>query len=167
MPSYVMHIAIAQEYLKRHKEDREQFINGTIFPDVTTDKSLTHYGKSPAYTSLKRFLENNKLDNSFIKGHFLHLITDYLFYNKYLDRLVKDILYNDYDILNKDLIEKYEVILPENVLDKIFYKTGNALILNMELACRVIDEISKLEIEIVEKEVKSDMQEWNIYKKLI
>ena len=54
MPGYVIHIAIAQEYLKKHlkKEEKEEFINGVIAPDLTKIKSETHYGKSPAYTNL-------------------------------------------------------------------------------------------------------------------
>lgn len=46
MPGYVIHVAVAQEYLKKHKnvkEDYDEFINGTIYPDSVSDKSLTHY----------------------------------------------------------------------------------------------------------------------------
>ena len=57
---------------------------------------------------LKDFLKENKLEDSYKRGYFLHLVTDYLFYNKYLDIFTKDI-YNDCDILNKFLIEKYNV----------------------------------------------------------
>lgn len=53
MPGYVIHIATAQEYLKKHRKEYSiDFINGTIAPDLTNDKQKTHYGKSPAYTSL-------------------------------------------------------------------------------------------------------------------
>ena len=64
MPGYVMHVAIAQEYMKKHKkiEEKESFIEGNIYPDSVKPKSESHYGKSPAYTSLYKFLENNKLD---------------------------------------------------------------------------------------------------------
>ena len=54
MPSYVIHLATAQEYLRKHnREFSQEFMNGSIEPDFTTDKSKTHYGKSPAYTNLK------------------------------------------------------------------------------------------------------------------
>ena len=47
MAGYVIHLAIAEEYLKKHKdvkEDYDEFIKGVIYPDSETDKSLTHYG---------------------------------------------------------------------------------------------------------------------------
>ena len=48
MPGYIIHIATAQEYLRKHKKEfSEEFIEGTIAPDFTNDKSKTHYGKSP------------------------------------------------------------------------------------------------------------------------
>lgn len=38
-------IAIAQEYLrKNNKNYNEEFVKGAILPDLTTDKSKTHYG---------------------------------------------------------------------------------------------------------------------------
>ena len=86
MPGYVVHIVIAQEYLKKHcdKEQKEEFINGVIAPDLEEVKSKTHYGKSPAYTNLLEFLKSNEIESSFKRGYFLHLVTDYLFYNYYL-----------------------------------------------------------------------------------
>ena len=119
MAGYVIHIAIAQEYLKLHKENNnEEFIKGTIFPDETKNKQKTHYGKSPAYTDLKKFLLQNEIKTSFQRGHFLHLITDYLFYNYYLNEFTRELLHSDYDKTNKDLIEKYDVKLPEQVKQK-------------------------------------------------
>ena len=59
MPGFVMHIAIGQEYAKKHKniENYDEFIRGNILPDLTKEKFKTHYGKSPAYTNLKKFLQ--------------------------------------------------------------------------------------------------------------
>ena len=168
MPGYVVHLAVAQEYLKTHKEKYSQeFMEGTVAPDFTSDKSKTHYGKSPAYTNLKNFLENNKIDTDYNRGFFLHLITDYLFYNKYLDKFEKPQIYDDYDYTNKKLIEKYNVTIIDNVKDKIYFKEGTPRILTLELACKVIDEISKLNLDEVEQEVKKDDTKWNKYKKLI
>ena len=168
MPGYVMHVAIAQEYLrKKRKEYSKDFINGTIAPDITENKAETHYGKSPAYTNLKNFLSKNVLDTDFMRGYFLHLIADYLFYNKYLKKIEKPQIYYDYDYTNWDLINKYNVMLPEQVKDKIYYKKGTPEILTLELAYKVIDEISDLDLEIVEKEAKEDDCKWSKYKKLI
>ena len=44
MPGYVIHLAVAEEYLKKHKERQEEyneFINGVIFPDSIKDKLTT------------------------------------------------------------------------------------------------------------------------------
>ena len=171
MTGYVIHLAIAEEYLRKHKdikEDYEEFIKGVIYPDSVTDKSLTHYGIKSSKVILKDFLQDNEINNSYMRGYFLHLITDYLFYNKYLEKFSKDI-YNDYDILNKRLIEKYNVVLPENIQNNVFYKEGETKILTMELAIKIIDEISDLNLNAVEKEIRENPNDekwskinWNI-----
>lgn len=171
MAGYVIHLAIAEEYLKKHKdvkEDYDEFIKGVIYPDSVKDKSLTHYGIKSSKVILKDFLQDNEINNSYMRGYFLHLITDYLFYNKYLEKFTKDI-YNDYDILNKRLIEKYNVVLPENIQNNVFYEDGETKILTMELAIKIIDEISDLNLNAVEKEIRKNPNDekwskinWNI-----
>ena len=169
MPGFVIHIAIANEYIKKHekKEVYQEFIKGNILPDITNEKSITHYGKSPAYTSLKGFLDNNKIDNSLNRGYFLHLVTDYLFYNHYLDYYVKKDMYHDYDVLNKYLIEKYKIDLPDIVKDKVFFIEDETKILTRELAVKIIDEISSLDLEKIANEVINNENKWNAYKKLV
>lgn len=168
MPGYVIHIAIAQEYLRKNKKEySEDFIKGTIAPDMIKPKSESHYGKSPAYTELNKFLLNNKLDSDYIKGYFLHLVADYLFYNKYLDRIEKDQIHNDYDCINKELIEKYNIKILDSIKDKVYYKNDEPKIVTLELACRVIDEISELDLKQVEEEARNDNDKWKQYKKLV
>ena len=39
MPGYVIHLAVAEEYLKKHKnvkENYDEFIEGVIYPDSVT-----------------------------------------------------------------------------------------------------------------------------------
>ena len=168
MPGYVIHLAVAEEYLKKHKdkdEDYNEFINGVIFPDSIKDKLLTHYGEKSSVSNLYEFLKANKLENSFKRGYFLHLLTDYLFYNKYIDRMSKD-MYNDYDILNKILIEKYDVRLPESVKDTVFFKDGQRVILSLELITKMIDDISNMDLELIEKEVYKDPKKWTTMREL-
>ncbi len=164
MAGYVIHLAVAQEYLRKHsniKENYEEFIEGVIYPDSVSDKSLTHYGSKSSKVILKDFLKENKLDDSYKRGYFLHLVTDYLFYNRYLDIFTKDI-YNDYDILNKFLIEKYNVKIPRKVENSIFYNEGKTKILTKELAEKVIDEISDLDLDGIEREINEnpDDEKW-------
>ncbi len=172
MPGFVIHTAIANEYLKKHNDiDNElEFIKGNIDPDLTDDKTKTHYGKSPTFSNLKEFLKHNKINNSFNKGLFLHLITDYLFYNHYLREIPrvgsKEILHNDYDIINKPIMEKYNIELLENIKKYAFYKEGIPQILTLDLIYRVIEEISNLDIEQVKIEVLEDNIKWNNYKNI-
>ena len=169
MPGYVIHLAVAQEYLKKHKNKKEnydEFIEGVIYPDSVTDKSKTHYGSKSGETNIIKFLEENNIQNSFERGYLLHLITDYLFYNKYIDTYSMDI-YNDYDILNKKLIEKYKVSIPEKVKNMIFFKDDIKLkILSMELVEKLIDEVSSLNLDIIAEQVKEEPEKWTEFRTL-
>ena len=167
MAGFVIHLAIAEQYLQIHEqqENEEQFLYGAIEPDFVRPKSDSHYGKSPAYTNLKKFLENNKINTSLKKGQFLHLVTDYLFYNHYLGHVPKEELHNDYDLINEQLIEKYKVKVPDNIKNQIYYKQGTPKHLTYELACKVIDEVSRLDLEKVKEEVLSGSEKWETYKK--
>ena len=169
MPGYVIHLAVAQEYLKKHKNRKEnyyEFIEGVIYPDSVKDKSKTNYGPKSGETNIIKFLEENNIQNSFERGYLLHLVTDYLFYNKYIDTYSIDI-YNDYDILNKRLIEKYEVKIPEKVKNKIFFKDDIKLkILSMELVEKLIDEVSSLNLDIIAEQVKEEPEKWTEFRTL-
>ena len=168
MPGYVIHIAIAQQYLKKHKLNySKEFIRGSIMPDLTRDKSKSHYGKSPAYTNLKSFLLENDLNSDMEKGKFLHLITDYLFYNHYLEVFSKPEIYDDYDISNKILIEKYDVQLIDEVKDTVKFKSGNLKILSYSLLFKMIDEVSKLDLGKVKNEVMNNNNKWSNYKNIV
>ena len=164
MPGFVVHIAVAQEYLKKHnKSFSVEFILGSIEPDFTDNKSETHYGKSSSSTNLKKYLSKNKICTDFERGYFLHLITDYLFYNHYLDKFEKPQIYYDYDFTNKAIVEKYNLFLPDKIKDKIHFENGTPKILTLQLAYKIIDEISDLDIENIKKEVISDLPKWNYY----
>lgn len=168
MPGYVIHLAVAEEYLKNHKnksEEYSEFIEGVIFPDSVKDKSETHYGVKSSVSNLYEFLKENEIDTSFKRGYFLHLLTDYLFYNRYVDRMSKD-MYNDYDILNSKLIEKYNVVLPEKVKNQVFFKDGELVILSMELIDKLVFDISKMDIDDIAKEVNENPKKWTTMREL-
>ncbi len=169
MPGYVIHIAVAKRYKEKHSnniKDYNKFIEGVIYPDGVDDKSITHYGEKSSTVNLKSFLEENKIDDDFNKGYFLHLITDYLFYNKFLEYFSKDI-YNDYDILNKTLEEKFNVCVPDKVKDKVFYKTGKTKLLNLEDVIDFIEKTSEHKLEYIEQKVKNNDINWLEHKKQI
>ena len=172
MPGYVIHLAVAEEYLRKQKKVKENyndFIEGVIYPDSVTDKSLTHYGQKSSLANLYNFLKENDLKDSFKRGYFLHLLTDYLFYNKYLDRCSKDI-YNDYDILNRKLIEKYKVKLPEKIKKYVFFKDNldglQLKILTYALVYKLIDDISNMQLDDIAKDVLENPEKWTKFKTL-
>lgn len=169
MPGYVIHLAVAEEYLRNHKntkEDYNNFIEGVIFPDSVKDKSETHYGKGSSNSNLYKFLQEHKLDTSFNRGYFLHLLTDYLFYNKYITCFSKDI-YNDYDILNKTLMHKYNVILPEKIKDCVFFKENlNLKILSLDLVYQLIEEISQMDLDKIAEDVRLKPSDWSKFREL-
>ena len=168
MAGYVIHLAVAEAYKDKHINDiknDEDFIKGVIFPDSVSDKSLTHYGEKSSKVNLKEFLREHEIDNAYNKGYFLHLVTDYIFYNKFLDCFSKDI-YNDYDILNEILQKKFNVTIPESVKDKVFYKKGETKILEEEKVVKFIEEVSDYKLsEIREKVLKNDKY-WLEFKNL-
>ena len=162
MPGYVIHLSVANRYIEKHPEeikDHNKFIEGVISPDGVTDKSTTHYGPKSSKVNLKLFLESNEINDDFNKGYFLHLVTDYLFYNRFLDYFSKDI-YNDYDILNKTLEEKYNVKIPEEVKNKVFYKTGETKILNLESVIEFIEKTSEYKLEYIKQRVMENDINW-------
>ena len=95
----------------------------------------------------------------------MHLLTDYLFYNKYIDRMTKD-MYNDYDITNKKLIDKYKVELPDEIKDSVFFKEGNLQILSYDLLYKMIDAISNMDIDKIAKDVIESPEKWTKFREL-
>lgn len=158
MPGYVIHLSIAKEYIRNFRvNNEEEFLKGTLAPDLLStngDKRATHYSdKTSSEVNLKKFLKTNKTNTSYMEGYFLHLIVDYLFYNKYFKEADSRI-YNDYDILNKELIEKYNVELPEEVKDVIKFETGELQILDKEKVYQAITEISRKSLKEYKKEIQ-------------
>lgn len=90
---------------------------------------------------MQSFLESNVLDKEYIQGFYLHLITDYLFYKEYLDGY-KGNLYNDYNKLNKFLIEKYSVELPMEVQDEVEFEDGTSEIIDQDSICKFIEAVA-------------------------
>ncbi len=168
MAGYVIHLAVAEEYIRKHPQEVEnydEFIEGIIYPDNFENKSISHYGEKSSKVNLRRFFEERDIKDSFNKGYFLHLVTDYLFYNNLLDCFSNDI-YDDYDILNKDLILRYNVKLPKKVKDKIFFKEGNTKILKYEEIIQFIDKVSSFIMENIKAGVLDEDEYWCTFKQL-
>lgn len=163
MAGYVIHLAVGEEYIRKYPNEinnYEDFIEGVIYPDSVTDKSLTHYGPTSSQVNLKRFFADKDINTDFNKGYCIHLITDYLFYNKFLTVFSSNYIYNDYDILNKELERKFEVKIPQKVKDKVFYKEGETKILNLKDTIKFIEETSSNNINDIKKAVLNENKNW-------
>lgn len=157
MPGYVIHLAVAKEYIRNFRvKNEDEFLKGSLAPDLlsTNDKKETHYTQSGSSdVNLRKFIKENKINNCYMEGYFLHLIVDYLFYNQYFPNHDKR-LYNEYDITNKELIEKYSINVPEEIKDCVQFKDGELEILDKEKLFKMISEISKKRLNDYKKEIK-------------
>lgn len=165
MPGYVIHLATGKEYIKNNREDIQdvnKFLNGIIIPDILS-KPESHYGKDTATPDLDAYLKSHPTLDDFNKGYFLHLITDYLFYNKFLKipEFLPEI-YDDYDKSNKLLIEKYKIDIPEEIKSVVQFKDGDLKILDFKSICEFIETIGKMNIPELLKSYKHH----NIYKSI-
>ena len=142
MASSMIHIAVANEVNKKLNRDRSKLLIGSIAPDigklVGLEKIVTHFGdNNDNIPNLDKFLDKYKdnLNDDFVLGYYIHLITDYLWFKyfvteidsdglitkldgtkvKCVDNMLYIYMYNDYTNLNIKLIEEYDLDL------KIFY----------------------------------------------
>lgn len=150
MPGYVIHLAVAKKFLEKHKEyNEEEFIEGIIAPDLLKEKygrEKTHYGVDGKNTSSKKFMLENKFDNGYNAGYYLHLITDEQFYNKYFTKWSPK-MYNDYNILNNVLVREYELTIPDKVSAYVKSETGVLTFLDKEKVKKFIEDMSNINLE--------------------
>ena len=145
MASYDIHLAVGKRYIyKSHNiKNDEEFYKGILEPDITDNKNISHYSDICVSNSLiealekkvnlKKYLYNNNIDTDYDKGVFLHLITDYLFYNSFFDKeyiskvnpdQFSKSLYNSYDIVRQNIREKYGVNCNKFLPNVIFNHKG-------------------------------------------
>lgn len=128
MAGFHIHIAIGKEYLKKNEIiNINEFYKGIIDPDLGCKKD-THYSGYQDKNNLKEYLANkvdlkkyvmvNEINTDYQKGMFLHLLTDYLFFNYFFsndyidnvsyDKFCQD-LYFSYSLNNKYIENKYKL----------------------------------------------------------
>lgn len=163
MPGYVIHLAVGKVYSQNNKiDDLENFQKGIIAPDMEEDKAKSHYGPYSSSPGLDKFINEKCIEDSFNEGYFLHLLTDYYFYNKFLDEW-KPGIYDDYDKLNEEIIKKYGIELPEQIKDKINFKDGELTILDEEKIYKFIDTVGKVNIrDTITKKEKNTKIDWEL-----
>lgn len=142
MPGFHIHVAVGNRFKSKNKIHNElDFFKGVVLPDLTTNKDVTHYTGYQDKNNLLEYLENkvnlyeflksNNISGSKNKGIFLHLVTDYLFFNYFLDKdYLKNISYDDfckdlyysYDVTNDYIYDKYNVVFDaykDEIMDAI------------------------------------------------
>lgn len=119
MPGFNIHLAIGKRYIEKQKniiKNENSFYNGLVAPDLVTDKKVSHYTAETNTSNLEKYLQGkvrldlylkeNKVETDFEKGVFLHLFTDYLFFNEFFKKeYIKNITYQDFV---RDLYYSYE-----------------------------------------------------------
>lgn len=170
MASSSIHLAIAKKYLEKHKDlEHKEFIKGTLYPDAAEDNDATHYTLKNRGTDnvshvrgkvqLYDFLKEHETMDSFEKGWFLHLITDFLFFQEcfteeYLTNtkqkeFCKE-LYHAYDCVNLYMEEKYHVVKEDYEAYPSEYYSGipyEECILSKEMVDAFIERVSSIDLE--------------------
>ena len=132
-----MYLAIAKKYLENHnEEDFEEFNKG-----ITSE--MLEQSHSP---NLNQFYNQKGLNSSYNRGQFLHLLTDYLFYNRFLNKISITTI-SDFDKANKKIIERYGLEIPGDLIDKIVLEDGELEEIDFESICKFIETVSQLDLE--------------------
>ncbi|TGD20981.1 hypothetical protein EGT49_12180 [Companilactobacillus suantsaicola] len=127
MGSRIMHYAMGTVLCRKYSFDND-FLVGSIAPDVNknshTPKKLTHFIHSQKGTNTivpQDFIdEYSWAMTDFQLGYYLHLVSDDVWLNTVFDKYIRKntsypkeelqrIYYHDFEILNKILIDKYNL----------------------------------------------------------
>ena len=164
MPGYIIHLAVGKEYAKKNEiKNIEEFEKGIIAPDLISkeDKQASHYGPNSSQPDLNKFLKANGILTEYNEGYFLHLLTDFLFYNKFLKEW-DPLIYKDYNKLNEKLIKKYDIIIPEIIKDIVKFEDGKLTVLNEEELYKFISCVGKIDVRTIAKksaDVQKDIEQ--------
>ncbi len=177
MACATIHLAIAKKYLEKHPTlNYRDVISGTLYPDAADNNDESHYtnlnrgndniSHVRGKVSLYSFLKNHKYLNDFELGWFLHLITDYLFFEECFDteyllensyeQFCKD-LYFAYIHLNLYLSEKYNITKDDYIDYPSEYYSGvsyKECILSKDLIDTFINRVSSIDIEKYIKKIQ-------------
>ncbi len=176
MASFSIHLAIAKRYIEKQKSIKniDEFYNGVIDVDLAKDKVKSHYGIEEGDNVIKdlknkvllyEYLKINNINTDYQKGIFLHLITDYLFFNNFLDKkylqevsdynFARD-LYYSYIMTNEYIDKKYKIDYSKNIkkiktnknLKEIdIYNEHSKNILSLEKLDSFIENISNIDLD--------------------
>ena len=122
MASLILHEIIGELYCEKNNiPDKEDFLSGNIAPDILpTDKEANHYTSKKSFTTyldaikgrvnLSNFCRVDNINTSYKKGYFLHLVTDYIFYERLIINNEKfaDFINSPYPHSSQKMYKDYE-----------------------------------------------------------
>lgn len=150
MPGYVIHLAVANVHLRTSNDvrNRDAFLRGVIAPDMILPKAESHFGEDSSNPNLNLFADTHNLRDDYQRGYFFHLLTDFLFYNRFLANFAwSPAIYDDYDRLNRMLIETYQVVVPQEVQGSVGFRDDEPQVLNFERICGFIDCVGVIDLD--------------------
>lgn len=121
MPNMSAHMAIAKRVSDALKINSDDFYKGNLLPDLYKDKIKSHYkiqGKIYLIPDINKVINSLDFNSKKNLGILCHLLLDKYFFDEYLPSIFdKDIfnsddskvIYKDYDILNKDIVEYFNL----------------------------------------------------------
>lgn len=162
MASYYMHICVAKKINEKLNMDEVKLYVGSIAPDLSTElnelKTKSHFlDKQSGIISYQEFAQKYKehLCDPYVMGYLIHLITDYVWFSKYVKKSIlryaeendldlnlqykdlKKIILNDYSEISSYLFQNYELDVEKfldinvediNIVKEIDYTKINVLI---------------------------------------
>ena len=152
MPNMSGHMAVAKRVCEKLNINSDDFYRGTLLPDLYIDKKKSHYkipGKRYLIPNTDYYEKNFDLKNYKNLGYLTHLLLDKYYLEEYLidikeDVFKGDLLYRDYDILNKDIVDYFKIDTKylSNILSKIDDDISNDK-LELNLRCLIQNKKGK------------------------
>ncbi len=118
MPSIAAHMVVAKQVGQILKIEDPEFIKGNLLPDIIKNKNSHHKIKGNHFSipDLNYFKTNLDLYNPLYLGYYTHLLLDYYFLEQFIPKNISNldvfhtkIIYNEYDNLNYQLIQKFHL----------------------------------------------------------
>lgn len=121
MPGITIHLAAANEYLKKHPEENaKDFLVGSVAPDCVPRHDVTHHSsphcnENDALTflvdkvNLGGCLSDFDINTSYGRGYFFHLLVDNEFYRNVLGKDKEKFSQMPYETLEEQLENDYDV----------------------------------------------------------
>lgn len=181
MACSALHLLVAKEYCKKHNiVDDSIYLAGAIYPDIQEDKVASHFGvkikpKSirdalDSKIDIKAVLENLDLNDEFHRAIFLHLLTDYIYYNYLYNEELEKVsimqvladINNDSGVMTAEILKEHNVEVPYEYSYLLEEKenSGEYKLFNGDRLGVFVDLISSSDLGSIKKELLQDNQKF-------